>query len=83
MLSLLSYTDYRSFLNDFYKEQKRNVPSFSIRYIASKTGVDPAHVARILKGKRHVSAKNINKFMKLCKLDNQECTYFECMVAFN
>jgi len=51
--------------------------------MASKVGVDPAHVTRILHGKRHVSSENIGRFMDLCGLNPRERTYFEHLVQFN
>ncbi len=83
MPCVFDYTDYRAFLSDFYRDHKKRASHFSIRYMASKVGVDPAHVARILYGKRHVSAENIVRFMDLCGLNTRERTYFEQMVRFN
>jgi len=83
MPDIFHYLDYREFLNDFYKHKKGQQSYFSIRYIASRTDVDPAHVARIFSGKRHVSNKNIAAFMDVCEFNRAERRFFQKLVAFN
>jgi uncharacterized protein (TIGR02147 family) len=83
MLCIYDYLDYREFLRDFYRNQKKQRFYFSYRYMSQKTGIDPAHIVRIMQGKRHVSDKILDKFIKLCELNDKEARYFEALVAFN
>jgi uncharacterized protein (TIGR02147 family) len=82
-LSLFDYLDYREFLRDFYKEQKGKHFYFSFRYIAQKTNIDPAHIARVFQCKRHLSEKSIAPFVALCKFTTEEKRYFDGLVSFN
>jgi uncharacterized protein (TIGR02147 family) len=81
--SLFDYLDYREFLRDFYLEQKRKNSSYSFRFLAQKTNVDPAHIARVFQLKRHLSDKSLAPFIQLCKFSEEERTYFDRLVAFN
>ncbi len=83
MPNVYEYLNYQNFLQDFYKEQKSNRYYFSFRYMAQKLEMDPAHIARILQGKRHISERCIDKFVELCKFDEQQRKYFTALVAFN
>ena len=82
-LSLFDYLDYREFLRDFYLEQKRKNSSYSFRYLAQKTNVDPAHIARVFQLKRHLSDKSLSPFIQLCKFTEEEKIFFDRLVAFN
>jgi uncharacterized protein (TIGR02147 family) len=82
-LSLFDYLDYREFLRDFYLEQKRKNSTYSFRYLAQKTNVDPAHIARVFQLKRHLSDKSLAPFIQLCKFSDEERNFFDRLVAFN
>jgi uncharacterized protein (TIGR02147 family) len=82
-LTLFDYLDYREFLRDFYLEQKRKHGYFSYRFLAQKTNIDPAHIARVFQLKRHLSEKSIVPFIQLCKFSEEEKTFFDRLVAFN
>jgi len=82
-LSLFDYLDYREFLRDFYLEQKRKNSTYSFRYLAQKTNVDPAHIARVFQLKRHLSDKSLAPFIQLCKFSEEERIFFDRLVAFN
>jgi uncharacterized protein (TIGR02147 family) len=82
-LALFDYLDYREFLRDFYLEQKRKNSTYSFRYLAQKTNVDPAHIARVFQLKRHLSDKSLAPFIQLCKFSEEERIFFDRLVAFN
>ena len=82
-INLFDYLDYREFLRDFYLEQKRKRSNFSFRFLAQKTNIDPAHIARVFQLKRHLSEKSLVPFVQLCKFSEEEKKYFDRLVAFN
>lgn len=82
-ISIFDYLDYRGFLRDFFREQKRKHSFFSFRFLSQKTGSDPAHIARVFQGKRHLSEKSLAPFVALCKFSDEEKNYFDKLVAYN
>jgi len=82
-LSIFEYLDYREFLRDFYREQKQRHYYFSFRFLAQKTNIDPAHIARVFQCKRHLSEKSLPPFISLCRFNDDEKQYFNQLVSFN
>lgn len=82
-ISIFDYLDYREFFRDFYLEQKRKHSYFSFRFLSAKSGIDPAHIARVFQCKRHLSEKSLAPFVALCKFSDEEQCYFDHLVAFN
>jgi uncharacterized protein (TIGR02147 family) len=82
-INVQEYLDYREFLNAYYRHQKLRHSHFSLRYISQRTGIDAAHIMRVLQGKRHLSEKSAPAFARLCKLDGKEERYFTALVEFN
>jgi uncharacterized protein (TIGR02147 family) len=80
---IFDYLDYREFLRDFYLEQKRKHSKFSFRFLAQKTQIDPAHIARVFQLKRHLSEKSLAPFIQLCKFNEEEKNFFDRLVVFN
>jgi uncharacterized protein (TIGR02147 family) len=84
MDSIFSYTDYRKFLSDFYREKKALRKSFSYRFIASRVGFKSAgHFTQILTGKANISIMLIERFAEFLNLKKREAEYFQCLVLFN
>ena len=83
MTAIFDYLDYREFLTEFYKEQKRRMPYYSYRLIGHSVGMDPSFVIKVLQGALHINNNKIDSFKKLCKLSGREATYFETLVHFN
>lgn len=80
--SVYSYMDYRAFLRDFYQYQKSLRASYSYQFIADKVSIDRSLIIRIFNGKRHLSSKNIESFIKLVGLNNKEGFYFRELVLY-
>lgn len=55
-------------------------PAVSHRYLAGKVGFDAGQFAKILSGKRNLTAPMVLKFADLFKLNRKEKEYFEVMV---
>lgn len=82
MISIFDYLEYREYLRDYYREQKKGKPFFSYRFIGHRVGMDSSFVIKVLQGNLHVSAKKIESFIKLLELKGPEAEYFEALVHF-
>lgn len=83
-LSIYSFTSYREFLHDYYKEQKRKNPSFSYQIFANKAGFKTkTFIYKVIKGKKALAKSSILKIAKAIGLKKRETDYFEAMVNFN
>ena len=83
MISVFDYLDYRSFLRDFYVQQKKTDSFFSYRYVGNKVGMDSSFLIKVLQGHLHISNDRIEKFNKICGFNEKEAAYFEALVHFN
>jgi uncharacterized protein (TIGR02147 family) len=81
---LLNYTDYRQFLTDYYKAQKRANAKFSLRFFAQRAGF-PSHglLKFLMEGKRNLSKKTLVKLSAALGFDKTRAAYFENLVFFN
>lgn len=82
MINIYDYLDYQAYLNDYWREAKKEKPYFSIRFIANKVGLNPGYIIKVMQGKVHLGVKNIPAFCGLCKLSQNEAEYFEELVHF-
>jgi uncharacterized protein (TIGR02147 family) len=76
MKEIFEYTDYRLFLRDCYEHTKRSKPYFSFRFIASRVGINPGFIFRLMSGKVHLGLKKIAAFADLFELEGREREYF-------
>ncbi len=84
MISIFNYSDYRKFLEEYYKSNKKDKSYFSYRYIASRVGFKSAgHFTQILNGQANLSPHLISRFIDFLKLSRREAEYFELLVNFN
>jgi uncharacterized protein (TIGR02147 family) len=86
MSRVFDYMDYRTFLSDYYREEKQRNKKFSLRYFALKAGYPQStssFFASVVRGRRDLSDEYILKFCKGLGLKNRECDYFEHLVRFN
>lgn len=82
MESILSYYDYRKFLDDFYREKKSKESFFSLRYMGQKVGIDHGLLVKIFQGQRHISNRKIPTFAGLLGLGKHKAEYFELLVLY-
>ncbi len=79
-----TYTDYRLFLRDFYKDRKKRFPFFSYRYFCLKAGLkSPAIFKEVVDGKRNLTSKMLPLFIKGMDLSPIDTNYFVALVHFN
>lgn len=82
--NIYSFTDYRDFLKDRYRQLKEADPVFSFRHFSKQAGFgSPNYLKLVMDGKRNLSNDAIAKFAKGLRLDNHEGEYFRYMVEFN
>lgn len=81
---LFEYTNYRMFLDDYFKEQKRLKPHFSHRYFAQKAGFrSPSFYSEVVKGKYSLSHRSMPMMVNGLGLNKQQAEYFETLVWLN
>ncbi|MGL1904103.1 MAG: TIGR02147 family protein [Fibrobacterales bacterium] len=83
MINIFEYTDYKSFLSDFYEFKKGENSNFSYQTLATKAGFkNKGFVYNIFKGNKGLSKSNIFKLTQALSLNKIETEYFETLVTF-
>jgi uncharacterized protein (TIGR02147 family) len=78
------YDDFKKFLKDYYNEKKKQFPYFSYRYFCKKAGLtSPSHFLEIIEGKRKLTSKMLDSFIKGMALTDSDARYFTALVSFN
>jgi len=78
------YDDFKDFLRDYYGDQKKRFPHFSYRYFCNKAGLtSPSHFREIISGKRKLTSKMLDAFIKGIGLTDTGAQYFTTLVGFN
>jgi uncharacterized protein (TIGR02147 family) len=78
------YDDFRGYLHDFYEDKKRRFPHFSYRYFCRKAGLkSPSHLIEIIGGRRKLTSKMLDSFIKGLGLTESDARYFTTLVNFN
>jgi uncharacterized protein (TIGR02147 family) len=78
------YDDFRVYLREFYEDQKKRFPHFSYRYFCGKAGLkSPSHFIEIMDGRRKLTSKMLDSFIKGLGLSESDARYFTILVHFN
>jgi uncharacterized protein (TIGR02147 family) len=81
---VLDYTDYRKYLLDYYKMEKKSRTAFSYRFFAQKAGFNSIGLYKdIVEGRQSLGRGLTVKFSKALGHSKREAEYFENMVFFN
>ncbi len=80
--NIYHYTDYRTLLKEYYAHQKKEVPSFSFRYFAMRSGVSASMFKDIIEGRRRLSLDVMQKYAAAMNLSPKESEYFSAVVHF-
>jgi uncharacterized protein (TIGR02147 family) len=84
MSTIYSYTNYRTFLKDFFSLKKESNPHFSFQVFANKAGIKARdHILRVMNGQSNLSYEGCIKFASAMDLSEKEVDYFVNMVLFN
>lgn len=82
--NVYSFSDYREFLKDRYRQLKEVDPLFSFRHFSKQAGFgSPNYLKLVMDGKRNLSADAVGKFARGLRLDSHESEYFRYMVEYN
>jgi uncharacterized protein (TIGR02147 family) len=83
-IRVFDYTDYRTYLGDYYNDQKTQNPHFSYRYFAGKAQISSIGLYKdVTDGKVSLSRRAITKFSEAIGHSKREAEYFEAMVFFS
>jgi len=83
-ISVLNYTDYREYLEDYYTWQKSVNKVFSYRYFAKNAGYSSSGFYKdIVSGRSNINTSMIRKFSKAIKHSKSDEEYFEILVLYN
>ncbi len=81
---IFEYENYRLFLADFFNEQRRIKPQFSLRFFAHKAGFSShTFCDNIIKGNRNLSRDSIPKMVAALSLEGASASFFETLVHYN
>ena len=84
MPNIFEYQNYRTYLKDYYSEQKAQKKRFSYRYFSEKAGVNSASfLYYIIENKRNLTGSSILKISQAIGHSREEADYFENLVFFN
>jgi uncharacterized protein (TIGR02147 family) len=84
MPDIAQYTDYRRFLQDYYRERKKNNRSFSYQVLAERAGMSSkGFLHNVLQGKRALTHANVFGLAQAMKLDHAQTDYLDALVGFN
>jgi len=81
-VDIFNYTDYRTFLKDYYIFRKGQNHHFSYRSFGQRTGVAPSVLKDIITGRRNLTLSIMHRYASYMKLTNREIRYFETLLRF-
>jgi|WetSurMetagenome_2_1015567.scaffolds.fasta_scaffold00328_21 uncharacterized protein (TIGR02147 family) len=83
MPDIFTYSDSRSFLKDYYDEQKKASPAFSYQFFADKAGLkSKTFMYKVITGQKTLSKSAVFAVAQAIGLKKKETEYFEAMVHF-
>ena len=83
-VNLFEYQNYRTYLHDYYAEQKAQKKYFSYKYFSEKSGIKaPSFLFYVIEGKRNLTKNTVLKISQAIGFSRDEAEYFEYLVFFN
>ncbi len=83
-INVFQYTDYRTYLRDWYRAAKESRGSFSFRRFSHQAGfTSPNYFKMVMDGDRNLTEESLNKFVVALGFNKQEQEYFRNLVFFN
>lgn len=84
MTNIFEYQNYRTYLHDYYVEQKARKKNFSYKYFSDKAGIKaPSFLFYVIEGKRNLTKNTVLKISQGVSHTREEADYFEHLVFFN
>lgn len=82
--SILGYTNYRKFLDEFYKARKASRGGFSFRQFSQLAGLSsPNFYKLVIEGQRNLTEQSIEQTIAAMGLSGNSAEYFRCLVQWN
>lgn len=81
--SIYRYSDYRTYLKDWFESEKKHRTALSYRWLGGKLGVDGAALVRVFRQERHLHEKHIPALCQILKLGKRETEYFGTLLLFS
>lgn len=84
MINIFQYQNYRTYLRDYYQQQKKAFRYFSYRYFSNKAGINAsAFLYYVIENRRNLTKSSILKISSAIGHSREEAEYFENLVFFN
>jgi uncharacterized protein (TIGR02147 family) len=84
MPNIFEYQNFRTYLHDYYSEQKALKRGFSYKSFSQKAGISsPSFLFYIISEKRNLTKSTVLKISNAIGLKREEAQYFESLVYFN
>jgi uncharacterized protein (TIGR02147 family) len=84
MDSIFSYTDYRTFLKDYFAKKKSENTGFSLKVLSDRAGFKARdYILRVMNNTRNLSQSGVFMLSKALRLSAKEADYFMNLVGFN
>jgi len=82
-IDIFGYVDYRRYLADYYREQKKRRPAFSYRFFSTRAGLNSTGLYKdVVDGRQSLGRSLIRRFSKAIGHTEREAAYFENLVFF-
>jgi uncharacterized protein (TIGR02147 family) len=82
-INIYKYTNYREFIKDWTKEEKKVNPKFSYRYFNKLVGINSSSFLPLLiNGSRNIGNEGIDAIIKGFALSERQAEYFKLLVDF-
>ncbi len=82
-INIFEYIDYRKFLCDFFKNEKKHNKYFSFQVFANRAKISSrSYTKMVMDGKRNLSNGTILKFADAMQLNKTESQYFHSLVMY-
>lgn len=84
MKSIFEYTNYRTFLDDYYHFRKSQDHKFSFRVFGRAAGFNSSNFIKLLiLGDKNAGPQSVVKLCQACHLNKKESEYFTLLVQFD
>lgn len=83
-IKVYDFTDYRSFLKEFYNQMKEINKNFSYQMFSDKAEIKSrGFLYNVIQGKRKLDQAHVLGLVSAMKFDKHETEYFEHLVSYN
>lgn len=80
MANLYEANDYRSWLRSALRTIRSRHPARTSKVLASQLEVDPAHLSRVLNGRKHLAVRHAEALARFLDLPPEQARYLETLI---